>query len=174
MSERDRNFVKWNSLKVPPPKDRAILVTTAGPEVDLAFWDENTQCYRDYFFRQKLLMSYPSVFAWAEVPEPADYGETIDVHNRFLEAAHKRFLDPNTQKKLAEKARALIVSGQQLPKPVTELTGDEQKMFEIIASMSGFIRFISDFLDPDSRVSQARYDLLDANNEVLTDSVKMS
>ena len=69
--------MKWNPPET-APKNRAFLITTAGPGMDICFWDKHAKCFRDYYHKQQIRQAWPNMVAWAEMPEPAHVCNTIE------------------------------------------------------------------------------------------------
>jgi hypothetical protein len=61
----------WNPPET-APKDRVFIITTAGPQQDLCFYDKKDKVFRDYFHRQKIPNAWPHMVAWKELGEPAE------------------------------------------------------------------------------------------------------
>lgn len=61
----------WHSVET-APKDRAFLITVAGPGMDICFWDEKTKVFRDYYHKQRIAQEWPYMIAWRDLPTPAD------------------------------------------------------------------------------------------------------
>jgi hypothetical protein len=60
----------WRSIETAPKNGESFLITTAGPQVDICWWDGD--CFRDYFHKQKIGHEWPYMVAWMPLPEPAD------------------------------------------------------------------------------------------------------
>lgn len=61
----------WNPPET-APKDRAFLITTAGPNQDLCFWDKDAKVYRDYHYKQAIPNEWPYMVAWKDLDPPAE------------------------------------------------------------------------------------------------------
>lgn len=62
----------WRSIETAPKDGSAFLITTAGPQIDLCWWDEKTGEFRDYYHKQVIAHKWPYMVAWQPAPEPAD------------------------------------------------------------------------------------------------------
>lgn len=61
----------WQPPETAPKTGAAFLITTAGPEIDLCYWDRERGEFRDYHFGQKVAPWWPYMIAWKPRPEPA-------------------------------------------------------------------------------------------------------
>lgn len=68
--------MKWNPPET-APKDRVFLITTAGPQMDMCYWDKPSRCFRDYSYKQKIPNKWPYMVGWAEMPDPAHVCNTV-------------------------------------------------------------------------------------------------
>tara|TARA_R110000851_G_scaffold13665_2_gene46560 strand:+ start:356 stop:655 length:300 start_codon:yes stop_codon:yes gene_type:complete len=68
----EREIVEWKNIATAPISGEAFLITTAGPQVDICYWDEERQNFFDYFHNQVIPHMWPFMVAWRELPEAAD------------------------------------------------------------------------------------------------------
>lgn len=62
----------WQKIETAPKTGEAFLITTAGPQVDICWWDEESELFRDYFHKQSIKQEWPYMVAWMPLPDPAD------------------------------------------------------------------------------------------------------
>lgn len=74
-SAAKKRFSEWNPPET-APKDRAFLITTAGPNIDIAFWDATRQCFSDYFYKQPIPPKWPYMIGWKDLGSPAQIQNT--------------------------------------------------------------------------------------------------
>jgi hypothetical protein len=65
-------MTEWVSIETAPKDSSAFLITTAGPQVDLCWWDHTSHCFRDYYHKQEITRQWPYMVAWQRLPKPAD------------------------------------------------------------------------------------------------------
>ena len=63
---------KWKNIASAPKTGEAFLITTAGPQVDICYWDEERHNFIDYYHKQVIHHEWPFMVAWRELPEAAD------------------------------------------------------------------------------------------------------
>lgn len=68
------DWYTWNSM---PKNGEAFLITTAGPAIDICWWDG--YCFRDYFHKQKLSF----IRGWKPLGEPAPIDADCDIDTDF-------------------------------------------------------------------------------------------
>lgn len=66
--------MKWNPPETASKDGAAFLITTAGPNMDIAWWDGN--CFRDYHYKQKIAALWPYMIGWSPLPDPAIIKDT--------------------------------------------------------------------------------------------------
>lgn len=66
--------MRWHPPETAPKDGKAFLITTAGPQVDLCWWDGKV--FRDYSFKQTIPQRWPYMTAWAPLPRSAFVGDS--------------------------------------------------------------------------------------------------
>lgn len=59
----------WQPPETAPKNGRAFLITTAGPQLEMCWWDG--ACFRDYFYKQRIPQEWPYMTAWQPLPDAA-------------------------------------------------------------------------------------------------------
>lgn len=62
----------WQPIDTAPKDGTAFLITTAGPQIDMCWYDTKSGEFRDYFHKQVIGHVWPKMVAWMPLPEPAD------------------------------------------------------------------------------------------------------
>ncbi|WP_298958340.1 hypothetical protein [uncultured Roseibium sp.] len=60
----------WQDISTAPKTGEAFLITTAGPQIDICWWDGDE--FRDYSHKQKIKHEWPYMVAWKPLDKPAD------------------------------------------------------------------------------------------------------
>lgn len=80
---------KWQPPETAPKDGLPFLITTAGPEIDICVWVQETKdtgFFEDYFFRQRIAQEWPYMVAWKPLGRPAKIENTEEgtrAANRF-------------------------------------------------------------------------------------------
>lgn len=64
----------WNPPETAPKDGKIFLITTAGPQIDIAWWDG--ECFRDYYYQQRILNQWPFMIGWKLIEAPAEVGNS--------------------------------------------------------------------------------------------------
>ena len=60
---------RWQPPETAPKNGNAFLITTAGPQIDMCWWDG--ECFRDYHLKQRIPHQWPYMTAWRPLPTSA-------------------------------------------------------------------------------------------------------
>lgn len=58
------------------PKDGHPFIAQMFSQIDLVSWDARDQCFRDYFYKQKIAAEWPYMVGWRPLPELAHVGDS--------------------------------------------------------------------------------------------------
>ena len=68
--------MNWNPPETAPKNGKAFIVTTAGPNVDICYWDVAQKSFVDYFYKQRIKPEWPYMVGWQPLPDPAVVGNS--------------------------------------------------------------------------------------------------
>ncbi len=60
-----KKSIKFKSYKTAPRNGNAFIGITAGPSLDIMWYDKESKCFRDYFHKQKITY----LMSWVKLPK---------------------------------------------------------------------------------------------------------
>jgi hypothetical protein len=69
---------RWRPPETAPKNGKAFLITTAGPQIDMCWWDSVTEEFRDYSFKQAIKQEWPYMVGWRPLPRAARVENTVE------------------------------------------------------------------------------------------------
>lgn len=72
--------MKWQPPETAPKDGKVFLFTTAGPQMDLCWWDG--KCFRDYYHKQEIAPKWPYMIGWKPLGRPAKIASTAAATRR--------------------------------------------------------------------------------------------